>query len=202
MKNFKLKNIIYYLLGTSTLSFGIALALSSELGAGAFDAMSANLAKLLNITIGFAFYLSFIVLFGLIMILKPRKNYFIGFLLTIIISFQIDIYDGIIPDINLLTFRIFYFALALLLLPFGVALIIKSKIPIGPIDNLLLILTEKLKWRISVVKTLIEGSFAILALIFGLSAGIGTGALYVGTIIMTLIIGPGIGMFLKIIKDI
>jgi len=198
-----LTKVIYYSIGSLLLSLGITLSIVSGLGAGAFDAQNSNLSKLLNISIGNAMYLSIFILYILSMILKPKKIYVIGLLLTGIVGFGIDTWLLVIPKINQsIEMSIIYFGSALICLPLGVTFIIQSKLPLSPMDNLLIILVEKTKWPVAIIKTLIEGSFALIALIYGIGAHIGIGALSIGTIIITFGIGPGIQFFMKFVKNI
>lgn len=202
-----MKNIFfrfgYYLIGSIILAFGIALSILSNLGAGAFDALNSNLSAFLKISLGKAMLISVLFCLTVTMILKPKWIYFVGTLLTFIISFLLDWFVRIIPSVeNVFTLRVIYFIASLILLPLGIVFIIKSKMPLSPMDNLLVILVEKTKWSVTIVKTLIESSFTLLALIFGFSAGISFGAISIGTLIITFTIGPGIGLFMKVVKDI
>jgi len=101
-----------------------------------------------------------------------------------------------------ISMRIFFFGAAIIFLPLGVTFIIKSKLPLSPMDNLLVILVEKTKRPINLIKTLIEVSYAIIALAYGIFAHIGIGELSIGTVIIIFTIGPGIAIFMKVIKDI
>lgn len=202
-----MKNIIfrfgYYLVGSIILAFGIALSILSNLGAGAFDALNSNLSVFLKITLGEAMLISVLFCLTITMILKPKWIYFVGTLLTFIISFLLDWFVRIIPSVdNVFTLRAIYFIASLILLPLGIVFIIKSKMPLSPMDNLLVILVEKTKRSVTIVKTLIESSFTLLALIFGFGAGISFGAISIGTLIITFTIGPGIDLFMKVVKDI
>ncbi|QVK19018.1 hypothetical protein KHQ81_04735 [Mycoplasmatota bacterium] len=198
-----LRKVIYYCTGSIILSFGITLSILSELGAGAFDALNSNSSKLLNTSMGNAMYLSIFIVYIITMLLKPKKIYVIGMLLTSLIGVGINIWAQILPDVDYsMWVRVLFFCGSLIFLPLGVTFIIRSKLPLGPMDNLLLILVEKTNWSVAVIKTLIEGSYAVIALIFGICANIGMGAVSIGTIIITLTVGPVIEFFMKFIKDI
>lgn len=197
-----IKKIIYYLLGTFTLALGITLSINAKLGAGAFDSMNNNLSQLLKVSLGTGMYISVLILFIITMILKPRKIYFLGVILTLLITIAVDLLMMFIPNVFIFSFRMLYFGFAIIFLPLGIAFIIRSRLPLSPMDNLLLILQEKIQMPVWVVKSIIEGSFAIIALIYGVIAGIGIGALSIGTIVITFTIGPGIDLFLRMIKQI
>ncbi len=201
MRNLTIK-FIYYTIGTICLSLGITLAIFSNFGAGAFDAQNSNLSNLLNISIGQAMYISILTLYIITMILKPKTIYIVGVFLTSLVGFGIDIWSYIVPESNLIWLSTIYFIGSLFFLPLGVTFIIKSRLPLSPIDNLLIILDEKTKFSVGLIKTFIETSFALLACLFGFLAGVGFGTLSIGTIIITFSIGPGIEFFKKYIKDI
>ena len=195
--------LAYYSFGSFLLSLGITLSIFSNLGAGAFDALNSNFSNLINISIGNAMYISIILVYIMTMILRPKAIYFIGLLLTFLVGFGIDTWSQIIPDIgDTMGLRFMYFTASLILLPLGVTFIIKSKLPLSPMDNLLVIVVDKSKWSIALIKTLLEISYVLIALIYGISAGIGIGAISVGTVLITFGIGPGIAFFMKYVRDI
>ena len=200
MENKNYYKYIKYLIGAIILALGITLSLLSNVGAGAFDALNFSISKLLNISVGTAMYLTIFTIFTIAMILKPRVSYIFGFLLSLMTGFWIDIWMQIIPGVNGLLGGITFFASSLILLPLGIALMIKSKMPLSPMDTLMLIIAEKTKKSISMMKTLMEVSFIILALIFGHYAGIGIGSISIGTVVITFSIGPLIQFFLKFVK--
>jgi uncharacterized membrane protein YczE len=76
---------------------------------------------------------------------------------------------------------------------------IQSKMPLSPMDTLMLILVDKIKKPISIMKTALEGSFVMFAILFGTLAGIGLGTISLGTVIITLSIGPLIQFAMKYI---
>lgn len=198
-----LRMFIYYITGSIILSLGIALSILSKLGAGAFDALNSNFSKLLNVSMGTAMYISILLIFIIIMILKPKKIYIIGVLLTGLIGFGVDTWSKIIPNIDSsMIMSMIYFGVSLIIIPLGVTFIIKSNLPLSPMDNLFVILVEKTKKSFGFIKTSLETSYAIIALIYGLSSNIGLGAISIGTVIITLTIGPGIEFFMKCVKDI
>ncbi len=192
--------ILRYFIGAVVLALGITLSLLSNIGAGAFDALNYSLSVLLNITVGTAMYVSIFVIFVLTMILKPDLKYVLGFLLSLLTGFLIDFWMSIVVAPNTMMLSGLYFTASLILLPIGITFMIQSKMPLSPMDTLLIILIEKISKSVSSIKTVIEGSFVVLALVFGFTAGIGFGSISVGTIIITFSIGPLIQFFMKYIK--
>ncbi len=144
-----------------------------------------------------------IILFIITMILKPQFHYFFGFLLAIFVGLMIDLFSKVIPPVagNLL-FQILYFIFSLLSIAFGVALIIRSKLPMNAMDNLMMIIVNKTRKPVALIKILLETLYTLIALVLGFLSGIGFGAISIGTIVMTLVVGPLINGFLKVIKPI
>jgi uncharacterized membrane protein YczE len=136
------------------------------------------------------------------MILKPRWQSFIGFGLSFVLSFMVDFFEILLPKTDNFFYRCGYFALGITAIAFGVALIIRSTYSPTPIDNLMVIVSEKTKLSVKWAKTLLEVIYAVIALALGFAAGIGTGAISIGTLIMTFTTGHIIGLFLKIIKPL
>ncbi|HEY8395252.1 MAG TPA: DUF6198 family protein [Bacilli bacterium] len=205
------KNILkftLYVTGAVILSLGIQLSILSKLGAAAYDAMNANLHRFLNyylspkITLGNTMMITTVILFIITMILKPRAYYFFGLLLGLFVSFMIDVFGSFIPAPHVFFLQVFYYLLALLTIAFGLALIIRSKLPMNSMDNLMMILTKKTKKPVGLIKTLLDVLYALLAILFGFLCKIGFGAVNLGTLIMALFTGTLINIFLKILKEI
>ncbi|MDD4000805.1 MAG: DUF6198 family protein [Bacilli bacterium] len=200
---YNILKVIFYVFGAVTLSFGIALAILSELGAGAYDALNYNLSLFLKISLGKAMIITVIIIFTITMILKPRLKYFLGFLLAIFVSFMVDLFSKNLPTVSSSFYlQCLYFILALFGIAFGAALIIRSTLPMNAMDNLMMILVEKTKKPVALIKTILESSYAVIALILGFTSGNSFGAISFGTLVMTFSLGPLINLFLKIIKEI
>jgi len=205
VKRYVLRGALY-LGGASFLALGVQLAIISNLGAGSFDAMYANLHHLLQsrlfpgLSLGTTMALTMVVLYIIAMILKPRFYYLFGFGLSVFTGAMIDLFGLIIPEVQILPFRVLYYLLALVCIAFGVALIIKSKFPLTPMDNLMMIVVEKTKKPVALIKTLLDLLYAAIAILFGYLGGIGFGAVNLGSIIMAFLMGPLINIFLKVLK--
>lgn len=192
----------FYLGGAVILSLGIQFTILSRIGAGAYDALNYNLSVFLDISLGTAMIITTVILFIITMILKPRLEYFIGFLLAAFVGLMIDFFSKIIPSVDIFPLQVLYFILGMLNIAFGVALIICSKMPMNAMDNLMMIIVRKTKKPVALIKTLLEVLYAAVAIVLGYLSGIGFGEVSLGTIIMTFLMGPLINIFLKVIKPI
>jgi uncharacterized membrane protein YczE len=196
------KKILYYLIGSVTLSLGIELSVLSAFGAGAYDAMNANLSASIHIQLGLGMLISVFAIYVITMLIRPRAHYIIGALLSFLTSFEVMFWDSVIPNTVYFPMRVLYFGLALILLPFGITCYMRSRFPLSPVDNLVVIVTEITKRPIALIKTILETTYAVTAAVLGLLAGIGLGSLSLGTIIITFTIGPGIGVFMKLLPKV
>ena len=71
---------------------------------------------------------------------------------------------------------------------------------VNPYYMIVVIVVKKTGKYISFIKTIFEFVFMVLAIIVGLFAGIGLGAIAVGTIVVAFYIGPALQFTLKYIK--
>ncbi len=199
------KRFIYrigiYLLGIAFIGFGVNLLIRSDFGAGAWDAVNDNFRTLTGITLGTASFSINLIILTLIMLYRKRLKYIITILPIFGSALAMDIWDILLfgswaPDA--LTTRFIAFIIGLLVLPFGLSLVIVTKFPAMVFDELTFIMMEivnaksfmKVRWGIEV--------FAMtLASLFGFLAGISFGSVNIGTIIISMTIGPLIAYFLK-----
>lgn len=193
---------LYFLLGAALLALGVVFAIASKIGLGPFDALSANGAELFGLTIGVTMNLHILGLLIITLLIKPSFKYVVGAIFTFSIGIFVDIYNllFLLPDIG--SFDFIYFITALILFPLGVAAMINSTIPIGPVEQLPLLLAEKLNIKYFITKTTMEATYVLTAIIYGLFSGIGVGTVMVGTIIIMLSIGPTISICRKLLPKI
>ncbi|TVP85941.1 MAG: hypothetical protein EA375_03015 [Acholeplasmataceae bacterium] len=189
--------IITYLAGVLLTALGINILLRSMLGAGAWDTVTHNLSVLAGITLGTASFSINVVIMAFI-ILYNRKLKFLLVILPIIgIALTIDFWDiivfgGYYPGSWWLRI-IFYFG-GTFILTLGLALMVITRFPAMVFDELTLSLMRLFKIdSFFITRTIIELFAIALATVFGFAAGIGFGAVNVGSFILALILGPILG---------
>lgn len=200
MKNNPLR-IFLYVMGVIITSLGINILLRSQLGAGAWDAVSNNFSILTKLTIGTASAI-INVLVLLIVILHNRKLKYFAILLPLFgIALAIDFWDLIVfRDFTITVFwlKLVFFVLGALTLTTGLALMITTKYPAMVYDELTLTLMDILKIKsFFVMRIMIEVFAIILATIFGFWAGIRFGAVNLGTFFLAVAIGPFITIHMR-----
>lgn len=197
---------VIYLLGILLTAFGAVLIIRSDLGAGGWDAVNTNLSELFGITIGQASMSINISL--LLFLIIYRKNIKFLFVLFPIFTMGlgIDFWDlivlkNLIP-INLLQ-QILIFGGGFIALPIGLSMIILTGLPAMIFDELTIAFMDITKIdSFFKVRLGIEGTAIILASILGLIAGIGFGAVNIGTLIISAAIGPLISIYINLFKTI
>ena len=204
----------------------MSFLLRASLGVGAWDATNFNLNDMItllinnafdaniNITYGTtAFVISMILLLFVILYKGFQKKHYLVFASIFFMSLSIDLWNLLIlssfnpEDIYI---RWLLFVLSVLILPLGLALLIQSKLAASVYDEFTMVAGELLKIKkFSISKMIIEILGVLLAFIFSVvthlvqTEGIYysiMGHLNFGTAILTLTIGPLIGLYINIFE--
>ncbi|MFV8828275.1 YczE/YyaS/YitT family protein [Alkalihalobacterium sp. APHAB7] len=194
----KLRRGLCYLVGLFILAVGITFTIISNLGAGAWDALSVGLSVRFGLTVG-----TWVILIGVILIIvnaliswsRPEIH---SLLTVVILGYFIDFWLLIVfQDIRLneLPIQSAVLLLGVTLMGLGISTYLQADFAIIPIDRLMLNLKQLLRLPLMGAKTSAE----IIALVAALVVG---GPIGVGTIIVTLSIGPLIQLFYKRVKRI
>lgn len=197
-----------YLFGFLLLGLGVIVILRSRLGAGSWDATTANLSALLNSTLGTAsFTINLVIMITLISFHKSFK-YLLIVIPMILMSLTLDFWDIIVFDDDFLLnahflIKALAYGIGLLILSLGLALIITCDYIAGTIDELMLLVMKLVNTeKTFLVRLSIEMFAIILALIFGFFAGIGFGAVNLGSILAGVILPPLLAFHLVWLKRI
>jgi uncharacterized protein len=187
----KLKRLISFLLGLIILSLGISFTILSGFGTGAWDALSVGLANLSGLTVGtWTILVGVVLIFINALLLKTRPE-FIAIITVLIIGYFIDFWLLVIfPNFSVESILLQFITLLIgvLLMGFGIATYLQGKFAVVPIDRFMLAIQKRFKVSLGVAKTIGE----VTALIFAFIVG---GPIGIGTIIVTLSIGPMIQIF-------
>ncbi|OLO25594.1 membrane protein [Alkalihalophilus pseudofirmus] len=194
----KMRRTLCYLIGLLILSIGITFTIIANLGAGAWDALNVGLSNRVGLTVG-----TWVILIGVILIivnaLIARARPEIHSLLTVIVlGYFIDFWLLIVfQNIRLteLPIQAAVLLLGVILMGLGISTYLQADFAIIPIDRLMLNLKDLLRLPLMVAKTIAEITALIVALIVG-------GPIGIGTIVVTLSIGPLIQVFYRHVKKI
>jgi uncharacterized protein len=189
----------FYVVGLIILSLGVSLTIKADLGAGAWDALNVGLSKSVGLTVGNWVFIIGIFLIFVNAFLYQRKPNFVSVLTILIVGFFIDFWLLVVlKDVHasgdfftqnlLLLFGI-------IILPVGIAIYLEGNIAPNPVDQLMLAISFRFNVSFMVAKTIGE----LLALVF---AWLLEGPIGIGTIIITLLIGPLVQITIPLVKRI
>ncbi|WP_096201759.1 YczE/YyaS/YitT family protein [Bacillus sp. FJAT-45350] len=194
----KIRRGISYLLGLFILAIGITLTIVSQLGTGAWDALSVGLASITGLTVG-----NWVILVGIILIivnaiLQKARPDFLAIITVVLLGYFIDFWLlFVFRDVG---FEGFAIQLAILLIGvvtmgLGIATYLQGKFAVIPIDGFMFTLQKLFGFKLMVAKTTAELVALVLAFFVG-------GPIGIGTIIVTLLIGPLIQFFFPKIEHL
>lgn len=184
------KKLAFYFVGMIAIGFGVAAIINSNLGAGSFDAFVAGLAGKLGITLGLAMNLVAISFLLLSAIVERKMPRFLSLITSILLGVIIDFWMLVIFRDFATSSLILEWVLLLsgsLGIAFGVALMISSRMPLNPTDVPVIVMTEHFGLKIGTAKLLFDATMLILAFLLA-------GPIGIGTIVITLCLGPIIGI--------
>jgi uncharacterized membrane protein YczE len=200
------KRLVFYFVGFFVTAAGITTILRSTLGAGAWDTVNSNLHELTGITLGTASMVINITILILIILYHKKTKFLFTVVPIIAIGLFIDLWDQLIYDdfsIETVPVKLLFYVVGTFLLTTGLSLTIVSGYPAMVFDELTIILMRIFKTESFFKSRLAIELFAIfLASIIGLVAGIGFGAVNVGSFILAVILPPILDREIKLIKPI
>lgn len=193
-----------YTAGMMITALGINVLLRGKLGAGAWDTTIFNFSQLARITLGTASFITYVVILTFVMLYNKKIKY-VAILIPIIgISVANDFWDIIVfanyyP--SMLWLRFIFFVGGAIILTLGLSLMIVTNYPAMVFDELTLSFMRLLKINsFFKARIIIELIAILLAIIFGLLAAIGFGAVSYGSIFLAFLVGPMIELELYYLK--
>lgn len=185
------KRILFYVIGLIILAFGISLTIKADIGAGAWDALNVGLSQTIGLTVGiWVFLVGFIVLFVNGILLKKMPD-FLSLVTIFIIGMFIDFWLLVVL-VNWVPegfgWKFLVLLCGLIIASAGIAIYLQAAFPLSPLDHLMIAISTRFNVRVGVAKTIGELTGLVLAFVFH-------GPIGVGTILVTLLIGPFIQWF-------
>lgn len=192
----QVKRLLVYIFGLVIFALGIALTIIANLGAGSWSALNVGLSDTIGFTVG-----SWVIIIGIIIIfinailLKKRPDFYS--LLTILIQgYLIDFWLLVVFRefiTTLLVFKISLLGIGIVLMALGISLYMQSKLGIIPIDRLMVVVQQKFSLNLMKSKTIGELGALVFAYLFN-------GPIGIGTIFVTILMGPLIQFFFYIFE--
>jgi len=175
--------LLVFFIGLAVLSFGIALIIEANLGVSGWDVLHIGLYKTFGLTIGTWSQIVGLVVIFLTLIID-RKIISIGTVLNMIfIGIFIDLFLYLLPTGEEWLIQYSFLFFGLIIMGSGAGIYITAKLGPGPRDSLMIAFSRKYKLSVSKVKTVME----LLVMLIGYLLG---GPVFIGTLVISLLIGP------------
>lgn len=197
-----LLRLIILVFGLTIAHFGVTLFILSNLGADTFNVLVQGIFRTVSAMLPFAFithgntHIVICLLIILVLLFVDRSYIKAGTVVCMLLGGPIiDIFTKMLSpvfenDISLVV-RLIITAIACVILSFGMTIVIKSDAGTGPNDLVSVVLADKIKWKFSVVRVIVDVVFVAVGMLLGGKAGL-------GTIICAGLVGPVAGLFLPI----
>ncbi len=191
------RRIVLFFGGIFILTIGVAFQINASLGIGCWDSVNVGLHDRLGLSIG-----TFAFLIGILMVIIAGclRGFKFRFLTLITAFFMGSFTDLSIWLVHFLPIdytginRYLFLIIGIIITSFGIAVYLLSNLPPNAVDDCAVAIKEKFKLNIGVAKLLLDLSGLVLALIV-------QGPIGVGTLIITLCVGPFISVFDKLCRD-
>jgi len=198
-----LKRIIYYLMGSFFIGFGVVLIIKSNLGTSPWDTLHVALSLVTPLTIGMAAQVVALVVTLIVTVVNKNVKYLLMVIPILLVGWIIDLFDLVIlsdyqPE-GLLA--VITFMTGLIIVPLGGASLLESKFPAGVFDELMLVVMRLFKTdKMAITRIILECVPVITSLIITLVAFNNIGSIHFGTILFVLSVGPLLQYYLKIFR--
>lgn len=197
MKELNYKRIGMYFLGLLILGCGIDLNTKTQLGVSPIISVAYNIAYLTHIPIGVMTFVYYVLLVIIQWILLGKKFDYFQFLqipASLVTSFFIQLFDGIIPIASSQSTRLMMLILAIIITGIGASLTVGMKIVPNPADGLASVIGEKCHKGFGFGKNLFDGISIIISLIIGFVFTGGILGIGLGTLISMIFTGRVIAL--------
>lgn len=186
------RRVIQYVLGAFMVSFGVVTLLRTNIGAGAWDTVNANLSALTGITLGTASFLVQGLLVVMITAYRKEAKYLLITVSILLIALGIDFWDILVYGdfyYEGLPLRFLVFFSGVFILTAGLSLIILTHFPAAIFDEFMMMVMHIFKTeQIFFPRLFVEMLAIVLASGFGFLAGIGFGAVNIGSVILAVLL--------------
>ncbi|MBR2582551.1 MAG: YitT family protein [Oscillospiraceae bacterium] len=188
------------LAGLCVAHFGVTLFLLSDLGSDPFNVLIQGLYRTLSRLSGAPWLshgrvhiaVSLLILAALFFV--DRSYIKIGTALCMALGGPIiDFFSVLLAPLasSPLAVRICLLVAGCVILAFGMTMVIRSDAGTGPNDLVALVVSEKRKWRFSIVRVAVDALFVLCGFLLGGTAG-------AGTLVCMFLVGPVAGFFLPL----
>lgn len=185
------RRILFFIVGLIILTFGVVLIIQSNVGASPWDALAVGESKVFNISVGSFVFINGIILILINSILLKEKPDILSAITVFVIGRLIDfwlvyVFTEYSPEGSVQKFASLF--TGILILGIGVPMYLQAKFPSSPMDNIMVAIHRRFGLSLRISRIISEGSALVLAYLFG-------GPIGIGTIIVTISLGPVVQFF-------
>lgn len=193
-KNTTIYRVIFVILGTIIIAFGISLFVRSEFGTDPFTCLNMGISSLTGISFGTCQLVINLILF-IFQLIFGRKDVGIGTLINaVFVGYLVDFFDflySFLPQKSLVE-QILLMIIGLIVIGYGVAMYMEANMGISPYDSLGVILSDKLKKKYSIMRMTQDITCVVIGFLLG-------GPFGIATILMAFLLGYIISHYREII---
>ncbi|MCY6371061.1 YczE/YyaS/YitT family protein [Clostridium ganghwense] len=193
----KVVKLIVFIFGICIFTFGVSITLKSDIGSGSWDGINFGLNKTVGMSVGFWINVNSFIILLITALINKEIPKFISFITAFIIGSFMDFWLYVLGSftVNDIVIRYGVFFLGVLITCFGIGIYLLPKFPPNPIDYLMVSIKEKYNLKIIQAKIGIDIFCLLGAFIVG-------GPIGVGTILSTLLVGPGVNLFYDLFSGV
>lgn len=191
-----MKKYVTYMIGLSTMTLGIAILVSINLGPSSWDSVSLAISSYFNLSFGMATFILGVLLVLLSSLLRRSRPVLMPIVIHFLTGFLIDIWlkFNIIANLNQINDLVLAYAIAfvgMILMAIGINLYVKTELSPNAIDYFMVTVKDVTGYTFGTSKVIVD-VFA-LTIAFLIKAPIGP-----FTIIIVLFLGSFVGLFDKL----
>lgn len=186
---------VQYVGGILILTLGVALSSNAGLGTGSLDSINFALASRTQLNLSIVIVLMAFVAIFISAVIRRGKLSFKTLMTAIFMGVFTESWVKIIEIITVDTIaqQIIVFALAIFCVSLGIAIYLRPKFPANPNDDMIVALNEVLGLKMGTAKLFIDIIAIVIALLL-------KGPVGIGTVLMTVLIGPIVNLINSIIN--
>ena len=186
---------VQYVGGILILTLGVALSSNAGLGTGSLDSINFALASRTQLNLSIVIVLMAFIAIFISAVIRRGKLSFKTLMTAIFMGVFTESWVKIIDVINVDTIaqQIIVFALAIFCVSLGIAIYLRPKFPANPNDDMIVALNEVLGLKMGTAKLFIDIIAIVIALLL-------KGPVGIGTVLMTVLIGPIVNLINSIIN--
>lgn len=186
---------VQYVGGILILTLGVALSSKAGLGTGSLDSINFALASRTQLNLSIVIVLMAFIAIFISAVIRRGKLSFKTLMTAIFMGVFTESWVKIIDVINVDTIaqQIIIFSLAIFCVSLGIAIYLRPKFPANPNDDMIVALNEVLGLKMGTAKLFIDIIAIVIALLL-------KGPVGIGTVLMTVLIGPIVNLINSIIN--